>query len=111
MQGRKNVYRSVDHVRRRTDLRDYINFMVCFRASLNRLKPSEIIPLQSTEADTFQRMLREVILGTEPLEMINSYCYMEPYDFCNGYLKQEVKRGWGSSKPFGRNKSNSHCTT
>ncbi|GFW36323.1 hypothetical protein TNCV_3712441 [Trichonephila clavipes] len=64
------------------DLGDYINFMMNFRTVLIRLKPSEVIELETICAMNIIDLMMEILHNHEPHDVpwFESFSYFEPAD-------------------------------
>ncbi|GFX70248.1 hypothetical protein TNCV_4616851 [Trichonephila clavipes] len=77
----------------RTNLGDFINFMVLLRSHVNALKPSEIITPGSTVhlVEKIRQLFPHLDLKEFP--SLEPYAYLEPADLFHDYLEQEARKG------------------
>ncbi|GFS79407.1 hypothetical protein TNCV_3006211 [Trichonephila clavipes] len=80
------------------DLGDYINFMRNFRTVLIRLKPSEVIELETFCAMNIIDLIMEILPHHEPHDVpwFESSSYFEPADLDSEYMEQEAAKGKGA---------------
>ncbi|GFV38510.1 hypothetical protein TNCV_3490991 [Trichonephila clavipes] len=80
------------------DLGDYITFMTNFRGILNRLKPSEVILLETVYAVNIIDLMMEVLPDHEPHDVpwFESFSYFEPADLDSEFMEQEAAKGKGA---------------
>ncbi|GFV79123.1 hypothetical protein TNCV_2613091 [Trichonephila clavipes] len=80
------------------DLGDYINFMINFRTVLIRLKPSEVIELETICAMNIIDLMMEILPYQEPHDVpwFESFSYFKPADLDREYMEQEAAKGKGA---------------
>ncbi|GFU00041.1 hypothetical protein TNCV_2345861 [Trichonephila clavipes] len=77
------------------NLVDYINFMMNFRTVLIRLKPSEVIELETICTMNIIDLMMEILPHHEPHDVpwFESFSYFEPADLDSEYMEQEAAKG------------------
>ncbi|GFW97246.1 hypothetical protein TNCV_4784601 [Trichonephila clavipes] len=77
------------------DLGDYITFIMNFRTVLIRLKPSEVIELETIYAMIIIDLMMQILPHDEPHDVpwFESFSYFEPADLDSGYMEQEAAKG------------------
>ncbi|GFX93267.1 hypothetical protein TNCV_4761461 [Trichonephila clavipes] len=80
------------------DLGDYITFMMNFRGVLNRLKPSEVIELETVYAVNIIDVMMEILPYHDPHDVpwFESFSSFEPADLDNEFMEQEAAKGKGA---------------
>ncbi|GFS47522.1 hypothetical protein TNCV_4219731 [Trichonephila clavipes] len=81
------------------DLGDYITFMRNFRGVLIRLKPSEVIELETVYAVNIIDLMMEVLPYHDPhhdVPWFESFSYFEPADLDSEFMEQEAAKGKGA---------------
>ncbi|GFV61640.1 hypothetical protein TNCV_187981 [Trichonephila clavipes] len=80
------------------DLGDYITFMMNFRGVLIRLKPSEVIELETVYAVNIIDVMMEILPYHDPHDVpwFESFSSFEPADLDNEFMEQEAAKGKGA---------------
>ncbi|GFX64551.1 hypothetical protein TNCV_2811761 [Trichonephila clavipes] len=80
------------------DIGDYITFMMNFRTVWIRLKPSEVIELETIYVRNIIDLLIQVLPNHELQDVpwFEPYVYFEPADLDNEYMEQEATKGKGA---------------
>ncbi|GFY29063.1 uncharacterized protein TNCV_4721911 [Trichonephila clavipes] len=80
------------------DLGDYITFMMNFRGVLIRLKPSEVIELETVFAVNIIDLMMEILPYHDPHDVpwFESFSYFEPADLDSEFMEQEAAKGKGA---------------
>ncbi|GFX33238.1 hypothetical protein TNCV_2354071 [Trichonephila clavipes] len=80
------------------DLGDDITFMMNFRSVLIRLKPSEVIELETIYAMNIIDLMREILPHHESHDVpwFESFSYFEPADLDSEFMEQEAAKGKGA---------------
>ncbi|GFX29251.1 hypothetical protein TNCV_3217851 [Trichonephila clavipes] len=80
------------------DLGDYITFMMNFRGVLTRLKPSEVIELETVYAVNIIDVMMEILPYHDPHDVpwFESFSSFEPADLDNEFMEQEAAKGKGA---------------
>ncbi|GFU33772.1 hypothetical protein TNCV_7651 [Trichonephila clavipes] len=80
------------------DLGDYITFMMNFRTVLIRLKPSEVIELETICAMNIIDLMMQILPEHEPPDVpwFESFSYFEPADLDSEYMEQEAAEEKGT---------------
>ncbi|GFU14307.1 DUF4817 domain-containing protein [Trichonephila clavipes] len=86
------------HVPQEADLGDYITFMMNFRGVLIRLKPSEVIELETVYAVNIIDVMMEILPYHDPHDVpwFESFSYFEPADLDSEFMEQEAAKGKGA---------------
>ncbi|GFU72179.1 hypothetical protein TNCV_2150971 [Trichonephila clavipes] len=94
------------------DLGDYITFMMNFRSVLIRLKPSEVIELETIYTMNIIDLMMEILPYHEPHDVpwFESFSHFEPADLDSEYMEQEAAKGNASIIPYGLNMPYPNCT-
>ncbi|GFX55040.1 hypothetical protein TNCV_2305621 [Trichonephila clavipes] len=94
------------------DLGDYISFMMNFRGVLIRLKPSEVIELETVYAVN----IIDLMMGILPYHDLNdvpwfeSFSYFEPADLTVNLWSKRLPKGKAPlSKPYGLSMPSPNC--
>ncbi|GFW54227.1 uncharacterized protein TNCV_1560051 [Trichonephila clavipes] len=80
------------------DLGDYITFMMNFRSVLIRLKPSEVIELETICAMNIIDLMMEILPYHDPHDVpwFESFFFFEPADLDSEFMEQEASKGKGA---------------
>ncbi|GFT68137.1 hypothetical protein TNCV_372771 [Trichonephila clavipes] len=80
------------------DLGDYITFMMNFRGVLIRLKPSEVIELETIYAVNIIDLMMEILPYHDPHDVtwFESFSYFEPTGLDSEFIEQEAAKGKGA---------------
>ncbi|GFW41815.1 hypothetical protein TNCV_4980631 [Trichonephila clavipes] len=80
------------------DLGDYITFMTNFRGVLTRLKPSEVIEMETVYAVHIIELMMEILPDHDPHDVpwFESFSSFEPADLDNEFMEQEAAKGKGA---------------
>ncbi|GFT68150.1 hypothetical protein TNCV_372891 [Trichonephila clavipes] len=80
------------------DLGDYITFMMNFRGVLIRLKPSEVIELETVYAVNIIDVMMEILPYHDPHDVpwFERFSYFEPADLDSEFMEQEAAKGKGA---------------
>ncbi|GFW96942.1 hypothetical protein TNCV_4183931 [Trichonephila clavipes] len=96
----------------KADLGDYITFMMNFRGVLIRLKPSEVIELETVYAVNIIDLMMEILPYHDPHDVpwFESFPYFEPADLDSEFMEQRLpKRKAPLSKPYGLSMPSPNC--
>ncbi|GFX19212.1 hypothetical protein TNCV_3013561 [Trichonephila clavipes] len=77
------------------DLEDYIIFMMNFWGVLIRLKPSEVIELETIYAVNIIDLMMEILPYHDPHDVLwfESFSYFEPADLDSEFMEKEAAKG------------------